>query len=231
LQVSISPAYAQLRIDELALTADFLQKQAEEKEAERQQRERMRDERKSQQEIERERAKLAKEKPHYQNALEAVTANGDQDGVQRLQEQLADVDKAIESVEARAANTRAGYVYVISNIGSFGDKMVKIGMTRRLDPMERIRELSDASVPFNFDVHALFFSNDAVGIESSMHDRLSSYRVNEVNRRREFFRTTALEVKAHLGQLTGELLEFREVAEAIEFRQTLRMRNFITAPA
>nr|QIG99566.1 DUF4041 domain-containing protein [Bradyrhizobium sp. 6(2017)] len=223
LQVSISPAYVQLRIDELDLTADFLQKQAEEKEVERQERERLREERKAQQEIERERAKLLKEKQHYQNALEVVTGNGDQDGMRRLREQIADVETAIESVEARAANTRAGYVYVISNIGSFGEKMVKIGMTRRLDPMERIRELSDASVPFNFDVHALFFSNDAVGIETSMHDRLAGHRVNEVNRRREFFRATPLEVKAHLAQLAGELLEFREVPEAIEFRQTLRL--------
>ena len=222
LQVSISPAYVQLRIDELDLTADFLQKQAEEKEAERQERERMREERKAQQEIERERAKLLKEKQHYQNALEVVASNGDQEGARRLREQIADVQTAIESVEARAANTRAGYVYVISNIGSFGEKMVKIGMTRRLDPMERIRELSDASVPFNFDVHALFFSNDAVGIETSMHDRLSGYRVNEVNRRREFFHATPLEAKAHLAQLAGELLEFREVPEAIEYRQTLR---------
>ncbi|MBP2434157.1 DUF4041 domain-containing protein [Bradyrhizobium elkanii] len=223
LQVSVSSAYVQLRIDELDLTADFLQKQAEEKEAERQERERLREERKAQQEIERERAKLLKERQHYQNALEVVAGNGDQDGMRRLQEQIAEVETAIESVEARAANTRAGYVYVISNIGSFGEKMVKIGMTRRLDPMERIRELSDASVPFNFDVHALFFSNDAVGIETSMHDRLAGYRVNEVNRRREFFRATPLEAKAHLAQFAGELLEFREMPEAIEYRQTLRL--------
>ncbi|MBR0792150.1 DUF4041 domain-containing protein [Bradyrhizobium manausense] len=231
MQVSILPSYVQLRIDELQLTADFLQKQSEEKEAERQQRERMRDERKAQQEIERERAKLTKERQHYQNALDAVTANGDEDGMLRLREQIVEVEKAIESVDARAANTRAGYVYVISNLGSFGQDMVKIGMTRRLDPMERIRELSDASVPFNFDVHALFFSDDAVGIESSMHDRLSGCRVNEVNRRREFFRATPLVVKAHLAQLTGQLLEFREVAEAIEYRQSMRMRTATDAIA
>ena len=220
MQIGISPSYFQLRIDELELTADFLEKQAEEKETERQERVRMREERKAQQEIERERAKLEKEKQHYANALDALELKGDQDGVQRLREQLAEVDQAIESVNARAANTRAGYVYVISNIGSFGEKMVKVGMTRRLDPMDRIRELSDASVPFNFDVHAVFFSNDAVGIESAMHDRLADCRVNIVNRRREFFRVTPLEVKTHLGELAGELLEFREAAEAIEYRQT-----------
>lgn len=99
--------------------------------------------------------------------------------------------------------------------------MVKVGMTRRLDPMDRIRELSDASVPFNFDVHALFFSKDAVGIETAMHEKLAAVRVNLVNRRREFFRATPSEVKAHLSELAGELLQFREVPEALEYRQCL----------
>lgn len=221
MQIHISPAYYQLRVDELTLTADFLQKQAEEKDAERRERERLREERKAQQEMERERAKLEKERQHYSNALAALEANGDLEGSQRLREQLADVYQAIENVDARAANIRAGYVYVISNIGSFGEDMVKVGMTRRLDPMDRIKELSDASVPFNFDVHALFFSNDAVGIESAMHERLAALRVNTVNRRREFFKATPLEVKTHLNDLTGELLEFTEIAEALEYRQTL----------
>jgi hypothetical protein len=112
-------------------------------------------------------------------------------------------------------------VYVISNIGSFGEQMVKVGLTRRLDPTERIRELSDASVPFNFDTHAVFFSKDAVGIETAMHERLDGRRVNTVNRRREFFRVTPPEVKAYLAELAGELLQFQEVPEALEYRQTL----------
>jgi hypothetical protein len=101
------------------------------------------------------------------------------------------------------------------------NKVAKVGMTRRLDPMDRIRELSDASVPFNFDVHALFFSKDAVGIEVAMHERMADVRVNIVNRRREFFRATALEVKAHLAELAGELLQFEDVPEALEYRQGL----------
>lgn len=138
-----------------------------------------------------------------------------------LREQLSDVTQALESVDQRAANIRAGYVYVISNVGSFGEQMVKVGMTRRLDPLDRIRELSDASVPFNFDVHALFFSSDAVGIETEMHTRLANARVNTINRRREFFRATPLEVKDHLAELAGELLEFQETPEALEYRQCL----------
>lgn len=99
--------------------------------------------------------------------------------------------------------------------------MVKVGMTRRLDPMDRIRELSDASVPFNFDVHALFFSKDAVGIESAMHERLGARRVNLVNQRREFFRATPLEAKTHLAELAGELLQFQDVPDALEYRESL----------
>ncbi len=221
MKISISSSYYELRVRELELTADFLQKEAEEKENERLERERLREERKAQQEIERERARLEKERQHYANALETLIASGNEGGADRLRAQLAEVDQAIKTVDFRAANIRAGYVYLISNIGSFGEKMVKVGMTRRLDPMDRIRELSDASVPFNFDVHALFFSKDAVGIETAMHEKLAAVRVNLVNRRREFFRATPSEVKAHLSELAGELLQFREVPEALEYRQCL----------
>lgn len=221
MQIRISTPYLQLRIRELELTADFLQKQAEEKDAERAERERLKEERKAQQEMERERARLEKERQHYANALQVLVAKGDEAGAERIRTQLQDVERAINDVDYRAANIRAGYVYVISNIGSFGERMVKVGMTRRLDPMERIRELSDASVPFNFDIHAVFFSNDAVGIELALHERLAEARVNVVNRRREFFRVTAAEVKTHLAELAGELLQFTDVPEALEYRQCL----------
>jgi hypothetical protein len=109
--------------------------------------------------------------------------------------------------------------------------MVKVGLTRRLDPLDRIRELSDASVPFNFDVHALYFSKDAVGIEAAMHERLAEQRVNIVNRRREFFRATSLEVKAHLAELAGELLQFQDIPEALEYRQCLTRTQTPETPA
>ena len=225
MKIRISPEYYLLRVYELELTSDFLQKEAELKEAERLERERLREERKIQQEIERERARLDKERQHYANALDVLIAKGDEAGAARLSEQLTKVDQAIQSMDYRSANIRAGYVYIISNIGSFGERMVKVGMTRRLDPTDRIRELSDASVPFNFDVHALFFSKDAVGIETEMHQRLANVRVNVVNNRREFFRATPLEVKSLLGELAGELLEFKEVPEALEYRQCLRAQS------
>ena len=116
----------------------------------------------------------------------------------------------------------ATHLYVISNIGAFGEKMVKVGMTRRLEPLDRIRELSDASVPFNFDVHALFFSEDAVGIEAQMHQRLADRRVNRVNQRQEFFYATPAEAREHLLALSGDLLQFEELPEALEFHQSTR---------
>jgi hypothetical protein len=193
---------------------------AREKEKEREERERLREERKVQQEIQRERDRLDKEKQHYLNALAALEVKGDAEGAQRLRAQLADVEQALNDVDYRAANIKAGYVYVISNLGAFGERMIKVGMTRRLEPMDRIRELSDASVPFNFDVHALFFSENAVAIEAEMHRRLADRRVNQVNLRREFFYATPAEARDLLKELTGELLQFEELPEAIEYHQS-----------
>jgi len=224
MDIRVSESYHRLRVKELELTADYQEKLAEEKAREREEKERLREERQVQQEIERERARLEKERQHYQNALAALLANGDSEGAARLQEQLADIEHAIQDVDYRAANVRAGYVYVISNVGAFGEHMVKVGMTRRLEPMDRVRELSDASVPFNFDVHALFFSDDAVGIEAKMHARLADKRVNRVNLRREFFYATPSEVKQHLLELAGDLLQYEESPEALEFHQSATLR-------
>jgi len=133
---------------------------------------------------------------------------------------IADVDRAIEDVDYRAANIRAGYVYVISNVGAFGEHMVKIGMTRRLAPMDRVTELGDASVPFRFDVHALFFANDAIDIEAMLHRQFAEHRVNKVNLRREFFRVTPADVLDALKEHNVEVLEFKESADAPEFRMS-----------
>jgi hypothetical protein len=108
---------------------------------------------------------------------------------------------------------------VISNFGSFGEHVVKIGMTRRLEPMDRVRELGDASVPFNFDVHALIFSEDAVGLEARLHKEFVERRVNLVNTRREYFYTTPSDVREALERIEGQhLLEFHEVPEAADWR-------------
>lgn len=220
MNIAITDSYHGLRVRELELTADHAEKLAEEKERAREEKVRLREERQAQAELQRERAKLEKERAHYENALAALLAKGDEAGAAGLHERLEEIDASIEQVDYRAANVRAGYVYVISNIGAFGDGVVKVGMTRRLDPLDRVRELGDASVPFRFDVHALFFSDDAVGIEGQLHARLEDRRVNLVNRRREFFYASPAEVKEHLKELAGDLLQFEELAEALEYRQS-----------
>jgi hypothetical protein len=227
--IRISDEYQKLRVYELEITADYVAKLAEEKEREREERERLREERKAQQEIERERARLEKERQHYLNALAALRAKGDETAIEGLEAELAEIERAIEHVDYRAANIRAGYVYVISNIGSFGERLVKIGMTRRLEPTDRIRELGDASVPFRYDTHALFFSDDAVGIETALHQRLADFRVNRVNTRREFFYATPSEVKEHLLELAGALLSYEEMPEALEFRQSQNLNRTVEA--
>jgi hypothetical protein len=220
MSIHITPEYHSVRVRELELTADFLAKREEEKERERAERERLKEEQRAQRELEGERKRLEKEQQHFHTAYAALVAKGDEDGALRLKSQLDDVERALEEVDYRAANARAGYVYVISNLGAFGERIVKIGMTRRLDPQDRVRELGDASVPFRFDVHALHFSADAFGIEAELHRRFDDRRVNRVNGRKEFFYATPLEVKEHLKDLTGELLTYDESAEAIEYRQS-----------
>ncbi|WP_436888334.1 DUF4041 domain-containing protein [Nocardiopsis dassonvillei] len=219
MHIRISDAYHQQRLYELQLTADHLAKVDEEKERVREERERQREEEKARREFEREKARLLKEQSHYESALAKLEAQGDEAGAAKLREKIAEAQEAIKGVSEREANIRAGYVYVISNIGAFGEDMVKIGMTRRLEPMDRVRELGDASVPFRFDVHALIFSQDAVGLESRLHKQLEDRRVNRVNPRREFFHATPAEVRDLLARISDQhLLEYRETPEALEWR-------------
>lgn len=221
MSVEISASYHRLRVDEIKLTADYVAKREEEKERDREEKARLREERLAQQEMERERKRLEKEQAHYLNALKALEGSGDEAAAARMREQLSEIDKAIIDVDYRAANIRAGYVYVISNIGSFGLDVVKIGMTRRLEPQDRVRELGDASVPFRYDTHAMFFAQDAVTIENQLHKHFADHRINRVNHRREFFRVTPQDVKLKLADLAGDLLEFTDNAEAAEYRQSL----------
>lgn len=148
MEMRVNPEYHQLRVRELELTADFQMKVQEERERAREQRELLREQRRAEQELAAERDRLEKERSHYQTALAALRAKGDDAASTELAGRLAQIDAAIEANDYRIANIRAGYVYVISNIGAFGTNIVKIGMTRRLEPMDRVRELGDASVPF-----------------------------------------------------------------------------------
>jgi hypothetical protein len=219
MSIRISDQYHRARQIEMELTADYLVKQEEERERIRTERERQKEEEAARRDFERERTRLLKEQTHYSTALARLHALGDTTGAAEIQQHLDQVAESIAAVDRRAANIRAGYVYVISNVGSFGEDMIKVGMTRRLDPNDRIRELSDASVPFKFDVHAFIFSEDAVSLETQLHHELEHCRVNQVNRRREFFRATPASVLTLLQEVAGShLLEFNEVPDALEWR-------------
>lgn len=220
MEMHIGEAFHAVRIEEIELTADYLMKKEEEREAARAERERLREERKVELELAAARVRLEKERSHIVTVIEKVQANGSSDP--ELERKLADIDSAIAQNDYRAANIRAGYVYVISNRGAFGDHVVKIGLTRRLEPLDRIYELGDASVPFRFDVHAIFFSEDAVGLENELHERFSAYRVNRVNNRKEFFFASPAEVRTVLSEKLGNLLEFAEHAESTEYLQSVR---------
>jgi len=220
MEMCISDAFHALRVEEIELTADYQMKKEEEREAARAERERLREERKVELELAAARERLDKERAHLVTVLEKLRANGEDNP--DLERKLAEVDGAIAQNDFRAANIRAGYVYVISNRGAFGGQVVKIGLTRRLEPIERIHELGDASVPFRFDVHAIYFSEDAVSLESELHSRFAERRVNWANDRKEFFFATPAEVREVLAEKLGNLLEFAEHAESTEYLQSIR---------
>lgn len=220
MEMHIGDAFHAVRIEEIELTADYLMKKEEEREAARAEREQLREERKVELELAAARERLEKERSHIVTVIEKVRANGSSDP--ELERKLADIDSAIVQNDYRAANIRAGYVYVISNRGAFGDHVVKIGLTRRLEPLDRIYELGDASVPFRFDVHAIFFSEDAVSLENELHERFSAHRVNWVNNRKEFFFASPAEVRTVLSEKLGNLLEFAEHVESTEYLQSVR---------
>jgi hypothetical protein len=220
MQMRISDAFHVLRVEEIEITADYQMKKEEEREAARAERERLREERKVEMELAAARERLDKERSHLVTVIEKLKASGDTDAA--LERKLADVDSAIAQNDFRAANIRAGYVYVISNRGAFGRDVVKIGLTRRLEPLERIHELGDASVPFRFDVHAIYFSEDAVKLEADLHDHFAPCRVNWANDRKEFFFATPTEVRDVLAAKLGNLLEFAEHPESTEYLQSVR---------
>lgn len=222
IDLRVSERYHNLRVQELELAADFHMRLQAEKEAERERKAELREQRKAEQELRAERERLekqlVKEQAHYTNVKALLETQGDHEGIRRLEQKLADVQRAIDEVDYRAANIRAGFVYVISNVGAFGHNMVKIGLTRRLEPLERIRELGDASVPFRFDVHALFFADDAVSVETRLHQAFAEKRVNRINLRREFFYATPAEVLEVLKSTVGEVVQYTAEAEAEEYR-------------
>ncbi len=229
--ISISRYYLKLKIDELHLAYEYAQKKQEEKEILRQEREILREQAKVAKEIEEKRKELLKEQNHYNNALsrleEQLTANITEerkkvieDKIEEVKQHLVDVDVALKDVDYREANQRAGYVYIISNIGAFGENIYKIGMTRRLEPLDRIDELSGASVPFKYDVHALIFSDDAPGLETALHKAFEKQKVNKVNNRKEFFNVSLEEIKKVVSENHDKTVEYIDSPSAQQYRET-----------
>lgn len=241
LEISIPLSYMQLKEDEVRLAFEFAQQKEKEKEALREARALKREEQKLAQEIAAERRRLEKERKQYLAAYSEIvnrlkTAHDDEraaleERASELKSKLDDVNAAVANVDYREANKRAGFVYIISNIGSFGEGVYKIGMTRRLNPMERIRELSGASVPFNFDVHAMIFSDDAPALETTLHREFENKKINIVNKRREFFRVSLEEIEEVVKRNYDKTVEFTVIPEAGQFRtsEELRKQGIYTA--
>lgn len=233
MNIAISPFYLELKTKELRLAFEYQLKKQEEKEAQRAARAEMREAAKLQKEIEEQRKKIEKEQTHYQTAYEKLlkqlaTAPNDENLLEKkleLENQLKDIDKAIKDIDYREANQRAGYVYVISNIGAFGENVYKIGMTRRLEPQDRVDELGDASVPFKFDVHAMIFSDDAPSLENALHKAFEDRKLNMVNTRREFFNVTLDEIKEVVKKNFDKTVEFVDVPDAEQYRVSQKMKH------
>ncbi|MGX9756229.1 DUF4041 domain-containing protein [Clostridioides difficile] len=233
-KVSIKENYLNLKIDELYLYYEYLQMKEEEKEEQRALREQMKEEALVQKEIENQKRKLKKEELQFKNELlrlKSTIPENENDKLEweqkinSIEEKLALLSKDLDDVLNREQNTRAGHVYIISNIGSFGENIYKIGVTRRLDPTERINELSSASVPFKYDIHATIFSEDAPKLESALHKAFDNKRVNKVNNRKEFFEVTLDEIRAEVEKNFDKTVEYTKLAEAQEYRQTLKIQE------
>ncbi len=235
-KVQITPTYLSTKFEELSLIYAYMVKEEEEKEQRKAIREQMIEEEKVRKEIEREKMKIDKEQAQFTNEVNKLMAYMQKakddvertlylDKIKELEEKLKALEADKENVLQREQNTRAGFVYIISNIGSFGEQVFKIGMTRRLEPMDRISELSSASVPFPFDVHALIFSDDAPGLENILHQHFDKNRVNKVNPRKEFFRIDLNEIKQVVLENHNATVQFVDVPEALEYRETLKLEK------
>lgn len=220
------------KLDELSLVYTYELKKEEERQRQREIKEQLLEDDRARKEIERQKQKLEKDQQQCNNEINKLmkylqAAQGDiekqlyADKIQQLEERKEELEKEKETVMEREANARAGYVYVISNIGSFGEGVYKIGMTRRLEPMDRIKELGSASVPFEFDVHAMIFSEDAPALETALHRAFEKQSVNRVNLRKEFFRVSLDEIEKTVKENFNNTVTFTRVPVAREYNATL----------
>lgn len=234
MQANIVDTYKKLKYEELYLAFEYQQKKQEEKEEQKRVREELREQQKLEQEIRQAREKIAKEKKHFTKAISELEsklkeAKNDSERalvLEKLDEvkgQYSELEKEEKVIDYREKNAKAGYVYIISNIGSLGENVYKIGMTRRLEPLERIDELGDASVPFEFDVHALIFSENAPALEAKLHEHFYKSRINKLNDRKEFFKADILEIEKVVRENYDKVVDVVKEASAEQYRESLLM--------
>ncbi|QNQ82900.1 DUF4041 domain-containing protein [Lactobacillus sp. PV012] len=234
--IRISTEYLDSKLDEARIALEYALKKEEEKEILREQKQRENEERQFRKQLEAEKRKYEKDATHFEQVKELVedkiqksTSDVEVESLKKelanLQDKLNAINEKKAKLTNRADNPTAGYVYIISNIGSFGERVFKIGVTRRLDPMDRINELGSASVPFKFDVHALIFSEDAYKLETELHNYFDSKRINKVNKRKEFFKLDIDEIKNILNKHKELTFDFHETPEAPEYRESLLLEK------
>ena len=235
MRISIQPSYVQLKVDELHIAYEYELFKEQEKERIRAIREEEREKALAEKELAAARAKVEKDMKRIQDEMDSLNAKletaseAEADAIRHrvaeLQNSTSDLNDKLEHIDVRTANVRSGWVYVISNIGSFGENVYKIGMTRRDQAQDRIDELGDASVPFKFDVHALIFSTDAVALETALHHSFSDRRVNLVNQRKEFFNVTLDEIEREVKANHSKVVEFTRTVAAQEYRESEQIRR------
>lgn len=228
----IEQTYLDARLSELHWTVAAQELKRREREEQRLIQEQIREEEKARRDFERAQQEAAREEELIRKAMEKAqeqAAQATEEERRKIEAQLAELQQKLSEAEAKnqralsmAQQTRAGNVYIVSNIGSFGDEVLKIGMTRRLEPFDRIKELGDASVPFEFDVHAMIRSDDAPALERELHAQFEEHRLNKVNYRKEFFRVPLQAIREFVGARQLEAA-FTMAAEAREYRESLAL--------
>ena len=230
--ISLQKKLLEYKLEELNLVYTFEIKREQERILQKEIKEQILEEEKVRPEIEAQKAKIEKDQIQCSKEINRLMAYMQKsqndaekqlyiDKINELESKLKELEASKETVLEREANARAGFVYVISNIGSFGEDVYKIGMTRRLEPMDRIKELSSASVPFEFDVHAMIFADDAPALETILHQHFESQSVNRVNLRKEFFNVSLDEIEKVVKANFNNTVEFTRIPVAKEYRQTL----------
>jgi len=229
--------YVEHKYEECTLQYQYALKKKEEQDEQRLIREQIREEQKAIKEYEKAIAQAEKEEKMYRDMLdkarEELSNVSDEDRVvaeQRIAElesQLLEAEAKETRAKSMAEQTRKGHVYIISNIGSFGKDVYKIGLTRRLEPMDRVKELGDASVPFTFDVHAMIYVEDAPALESALHREFTNSRVNAVNLRKEFFRTKLHDIKDAVERIAGVEADFKTTIAAEEYFESQRLQGVV----